>query len=180
MTLSARSVLEELKACGATFCVGLADTALSPLAALLENDPSVRFVPVTREGEAFALASGLWVGGQNPVILAQNTGLLESGDGLRGTVQRMRVPVLCLITYRGYSSLAAKDAPAPSRPRVPDDFSRPSLDSAALITEPTLSAWGVPFGFLKSNADLPKIRKFFRLARRESRAAALLVTKNMT
>jgi sulfopyruvate decarboxylase subunit alpha len=180
MTLGARSVLEELKACGVTFCVGLADTALGPLAALLKHDRSVRFVPVTREGEAFALAAGLWVGGENAVILAQNTGLLESGDGLRGTVQRMRVPVLCLVTYRGYASLRGKGAPLPSRPRLPDDFSRAALDSAALITEPTLEAWGVPFGLLESDSDLPKIRRYFRRARRESRATALLVTRNMT
>lgn len=177
--LSARSVLEELKACGVTFCVGLSDTALAALSALLRNDRSVRFVPVTREGEAFALASGLWIGGQNAVILAQNTGVLESGDGLRGTVQRMRVPVLCLVTYRGYSSLPGKDARAPSGPRAPDDFSQPGLDSAALVTEPTLTAWGVPFAFLESDGDLPKIRRYFRRAQRESRAVALLVTKNM-
>jgi sulfopyruvate decarboxylase subunit alpha len=179
MTLSARAVLEELKACRVTFCVGLADTALGALTALLRGDRSVRFGPVTREGEAFAMASGLWVGGQNPVILAQNTGILESGDGLRGTVQRMRIPVLCLVTYRGYSSLRGEKAPEPSEPRSPDDFSQPGLDSAALITEPTLKAWGVPFGFLESDADLPNIRRYLLRARKESRAAALLVTKNM-
>ena len=178
--LSARSVLEELKACGVTFCVGLADTALGALTALLDNDHSVRFVPVTREGEAFALASGLWIGGQNAVILAQNTGLLESGDALRGTAQRMRVPVLCLITYRGYSNVLGQKTYTPSEPRDPDEFSKPDLDSAALVTEPTLNAWGVPFEFLNSDADLPKILQSFSRAQRESRPVALLVTNNMS
>jgi sulfopyruvate decarboxylase subunit alpha len=177
--LSARSVLEELKVCQVTFCVGLADTALAALAVLLENDPALRFIPVAREGEAFALASGLWIGGKNAVILAQNTGLLESGDALRGTVQRLRAPVLCLITYRGYSSLAGGTARAPSGRRSAGDFSRPTLDSAALVTESTLEAWGVPFDILGSDADLPKIRRSFRRARRESRAVALLVTSPM-
>ena len=177
--LSARSVLEELKACRVTFCVGLADTAFAALTALLDNNPSVRFVPVTREGEAFALASGLWIGGQNAVILVQNTGLLESGDALRGTAQRMRVPVLCLVTYRGYSTLLGKKTRMPSEPRDPDEFSKPDLDSAALITEPTLNAWGVPFEFLNSDADLPRIPQSFSRAQRESRPVALLVTNNM-
>jgi sulfopyruvate decarboxylase subunit alpha len=178
--LSARAVLEELKACRVTFCVGLADTALAALTALLDNDHSVRFLPVTREGEAFALASGLWIGGQNAVILVQNTGFLESGDALRGTAQRMRVPVLCLITYRGYSKVRGKKTYSPSEPRDPDEFSQPDLDSAALITEPTLNAWGVPFEFLDSDADLPKILQSFSRAQREFRPVALLVTDNMS
>jgi sulfopyruvate decarboxylase subunit alpha len=177
--LSARPVLEALKACQVTFCVGLADSALAALTALLESDRSVRFIPVTREGEAFSLASGLWIGGQNAVVLIQNTGLLESGDALRGTAQRMRVPLVCLVTYRGHSGLRGQGALAPSAPRSADDFSQPDLDSAALITEPTLNAWGVPFEFLDSDADLPKIPQAFRRAQRESRAVALLVTRNM-
>jgi sulfopyruvate decarboxylase subunit alpha len=178
--LSARAVLEELKACHVTFCVGLADTALTALATLVDNDQSMRFLPVTREGEAFALASGLWIGGQNAVILVQNTGLLESGDALRGTAQRMRVPILCLITYRGYSKLHGKKTYTPHEPRDPDEFSQPDLDSAALITEPTLHAWGVPFEFLNSSADLPKIPRSFSRAQKELRPVALLVTDNMS
>jgi sulfopyruvate decarboxylase subunit alpha len=177
--LTARRVLEELKACQVTFCVGLADTALAALAVLLENDPSVRFIPVTREGEAFALASGLWIGGKNAVILAQNTGVLESGDALRGTVQRLRAPVLCLITYRGHSGLPERPARAPSGERLAEDFSEAALDSAALVTEPTLEAWGVPFDILDSDADLPKIGQSFRRAQRESRTVALLLTSPM-
>lgn len=177
--LSARLVLEELKACGVTFCAGLADTASAALASLLENDRSVRFVAVTREGEAFALASGLWIGGRAAAVLVENTGLLESGDALRGTAQRMRVPVLCLITYRGYSKMAGQKTPSPSEPLDPDLLSRPDLDSAAIITEPTLKAWGVPFDFLDSDADLPKISQAFSRARRESRPVALLVTSPM-
>jgi hypothetical protein len=53
------------------------------------------------------------------------------------------------------------------------------LDSAALVTEPTLNAWGIPFEFLTSDADLPKIRQSFGRAQKESRPAALLVTSNM-
>ena len=177
--LSAKAVLAELKACRVTFCVGLADTALTALAALVENDPSTRFLPVTREGEAFALASGLWIGGQNAVVLVQNTGFLESGDALRGTAQRMRVPLLCLIGYRGYSKLPGGRTDTPSGPRDPDELGRPDLDSAALATEPTLNAWGVPFDFLNSDDDLPKIRRSFSRAQEESRPVALLVTENM-
>jgi len=173
-------VLEELKASRVTFCVGLADTALVALTTLLDHDQAIRYIPVTREGEAFALASGVWMGGQNPVILVQNTGLLESGDALRGTAQRMRVPLLCLITYRGYSDVQGQKRRRLSPLQSADELSKADLDSAALFTEPTLKAWGVPFGFLGSDADLPKIRHSFNRAQKESRPVALLVTNTMS
>lgn len=177
--LQAKLVLEELKACGVTYVVGLADNSSAALAALFSHDDSVRFLAVTREGEAFALASGLWIGGKNAAVVVQNTGFLESGDGLRGTAQRMRIPLLCLITYRGYSKMHRPAASEIPEPWDPDKFSRPDLDSAALVTEPTLDAWGVPFDFLHSDADLPKISQAFSRAQRESWPVALLVTQDM-
>jgi sulfopyruvate decarboxylase subunit alpha len=177
--LQARLVFKELKACGVTHVVGLADNTSAALAALLSRNDSMRFLAVTREGEAFALASGLWIGGKNAAVVVQNTGLLESGDGLRGTAQRMRIPLLCLITYRGYSKIRHPAAGETPEPWDPDKFSRPDLDSAALVTEPTLGAWGVPFDVLNSDADLPKISQAFSRAQRESWPVALLVTQDM-
>ena len=95
---------------------------------------------MTREGEAFAVASGLWLGGAHPVVLIQNTGLLESGDSLRGTAMRMGVPLLCLVTYRGYHKL-------PKEGGGPDVMTRAEVDSVAVVTEPTLDAWRVPYEF---------------------------------
>lgn len=93
---------------------------------------------VTREGEAFAVASGLWLGGAYPVVVIQNTGLLESGDSLRGTAIRMGVPLLCLVTYRGYHTL-------PKQGGAPDEMTRADVDSVAVVSEPTLDAWRVPY-----------------------------------
>jgi sulfopyruvate decarboxylase subunit alpha len=178
--LQARLVLKELEACGITHIVGLADNASAALVALLENHDSMRFVAVTREGEAFAVASGLWIGGKNAAVLVQNTGFLESGDGLRGTAQRMRIPLLCLITYRGISKLPRRTVFTAAENLSLDDLSRPDLDSAALVTEPTLKAWGVPFDVLKSDGDLPRISEAFSRAQRESRPVALLVSTDVS
>ncbi|HAC05532.1 MAG TPA: phosphonopyruvate decarboxylase, partial [Gemmatimonadetes bacterium] len=46
-----------------THVVGLPDNTSAPLFDALQSHPSVRLVTVTREGEAFAIASGLWLGG---------------------------------------------------------------------------------------------------------------------
>jgi len=177
--VTARSLLSELKACGVSHVVGLADNSSAALLSLLGNDDSVSFIAVTREGEAFALASGLWIGGKTAVVVVQNTGLLESGDGLRGTAQRMRIPLVCFITYRGYEGKPFRLAKTERGPWTIEDFSRADLDSAAIVTEPTLKAWNVPFEFLESDADLAKVARAFSRAERESRPVALLITGDM-
>ncbi len=132
---------------------------------------------MTREGEAFALAAGLWMGGRNPLVLIQNTGLLESGDSLRGTLLRMRIPVVCLVTYRGYAKLARWGSPAPEP--TAEILGRPDLDSVAVMTEPTLRAWGVPFDFLHTDDDVAKISAAFAQAQQRSAPVAVLVTQDL-
>lgn len=174
----ARLIVEELKRQQVTHVVGLPDNTSKALFELLHAEPWIKVLTVTREGEAFAVASGLWVGGAHPVVLIQNTGLLESGDALRGTAMRMRVPLVCLVTYRGYARLAA----LPQRPERLDGewLSRPDLDSTALVTEPTLRAWGLPFDFLHEDADLPRLEAAFRQARELEQPVAVLVTRDTT
>ena len=177
--LTARSVLRELEACGVSCVAGLPDNSSAGLIAVLRGENSVRFVEVTREGEAFGVASGFWIGGGQAAVLIQNTGLLESGDALRGTAQRMRVPLLCLVTYRGYGKIPREAGLSGPESWDAGMFSQAAVDSAALVTEPTLRAWGVPFETLGSDAELPKIRQAFARAQKESRPVALLVTANM-
>ena len=118
------------------------------------------------------------MGGRAPAVLIQNTGLLESGDSFRGTVQRMRVPLLCLITFRGYARLE-RVGPRPDK-LDPHLLSRPDVDSAALLTEPTLHAWGLPFDYLHEEQDVPKVNAWVEKAHRLSGPVALLITRNMT
>jgi len=174
----ARSIVEALRRAGITDLVGLPDNSSAALFALLKEggEPVIRLV--TREGEAFAMAAGLWMGGRVPAVLIQNTGLLESGDSFRGTVLRMRVPLLCLITFRGYAKLERVG----QRLGEPDPhlLSRPDLDSAALLTEPTLRAWGLPFDYLHDQKDIPRVSASVEKAHRLSAPVALLVTRDMT
>ena len=139
----------------------------------------MRFITVTREGEAFAIAAGLWLGGKTPVVLIQNTGFLESGDSLRGTAVRMRVPLLCLITYRGYRKLRSWQAEHGAPALDAGSLSCAGLDSAALVTESTLKAWRVPLDFLHEDGHLMKIADAFRLAYAQSQPVALLVTDDL-
>jgi sulfopyruvate decarboxylase subunit alpha len=171
--VQARLVLEELRRCGVTHLVTLPDNASAALLSRVAGEGAPRLVWVAREGEAFAIAAGLWVGGAVPLVLIQNTGLLESGDALRGTAMRMRVPLVCLVTYRGHASLSALGG-APAAPEG-ELLSRADVDSVAVLTEPTLRAWGVPYDFLRADADVPRLGEAFARAAEREQPVALLV-----
>ena len=174
--IQARSVLQELKKQHISHIIGLPDNSSAGFFQLASRDEDVKSIFVTREGEAFAIAAGLWLGGKRPVILIQNTGLLESGDGLRGTALRMRVPLVCLITYRGYHKRGHDRVTPPFEARVLD---RADLDSAALVTEPTLKAWGVPYYLLHDEGGLAVIPEAFSRAGRCSQPVAVLITDSL-
>ncbi len=171
-------VIQELKKCGITHMLGLPDNTSATLFSLLADDPDIDLITVTREGEAFAMASGLWLGGKVPAIVIQNTGLLESGDAYRGTALRMRVPLLCLITYRGYARMNDLHERVPEEPEV-DNYSRSDIDSAGVVTEPTLKAWALPYVFLHTDQDIDKISSAFTRAEKESRPVAVLITEHI-
>jgi sulfopyruvate decarboxylase subunit alpha len=178
--MQASRILHELRNNRVTHVVGLPDNASAALFSLLSAAGEPQLVAVTREGEAFAIAAGLWVGGKIPVLLIQNTGLLESGDGLRGTVMRMRIPLVCLVTYRGYSTMT-REKFAPLHDSVnPEILSQPDVDSVALLTEPTLKAWGLSYDVLLEAEDLSKISQAFKKAEASKSPTVLLIPRELT
>lgn len=173
--LTTRRFLDTFKELKITHVVGLPDNSTAALFHELADDPDIYLINVTREGEAFATAAGLWMGGQNPLVLIQNTGFLESGDALRGTLTRMRVPVVMLVSYRGYKSLINPTPPT----LTPDDLSRRDVDSVATLLEPTLRAWNIPYDLVADNADLPKIRAACDQAQTEMRPTAVIIAETI-
>ncbi len=157
---SAEKIVDELKKWNVTHVVGLPDNGTSGIYERLNADPDVDVITVTREGEAFAIASGLYVGGKQPVVVIQSTGFLESGDAIRGTAFSMQIPLVTLIGYRGYNTME------PDSPRV---------DTAATFLEPTLKAWKFPYSKLETDDDVPYISEAFEKARGTSMPAAVLL-----
>lgn len=162
---SAQKIVNELKKQDITHVIGVPDNGSARIYELLRSEPEIEVITVTREGEAFAIASGLYVGGKRPVIIIQNTGFLESGDAIRGTVVNMRVPVVVFIGYRGYHN------------RDEDDQ---WIDSVATFLEPTLKAWNLPYEMLETDADLPCIQRAFEKIAETSLPAAVLLIGHAT
>ncbi len=173
--LSASSIVDILHRESVTDVVGVPDNSSAALYTLLERDAAIAVRPVTREGEAFSLACGLWMGGRQPILLIQNTGLLESGDAFRGTAMRMRIPLPCLVTYRGYAKMMKLFGQAPPAPD-PEMLSRSEVDSIGPMTEPTLRAWGLNHDFVHGDEDLPRLVTVFERARTLQAPVAALIT----
>ena len=155
--LSPETVLEELKKNGVTHVVWLPDSETNWLYMLMEAEPTLDLIAVSREGQAFSTAAGLAVGGAKPVILIQNTGLQESGDSMRGWVMGMHIPVVLMVGYRGYT-------------RHGDN-----TDTAATYTEPFLNAMGVNYYLVETDEDAERISIAYEEAKTNKRPVAILV-----
>lgn len=170
------AVVSTLVDAGITHVLGVPDNTSGPLFLALERIPGPRAVIVTREGEAFAMASGLWLGGASPLVFVQNTGFLESGDALRGTAARMGAPIPIVVNGRGYAKME-RHGIVRETPRTRELLVRADVDSVALLTEPTLDAWAVPWSACRPGDDVnAAIRRTVDAAREQERPVALLLT----
>ena len=160
--LTARKVLDELKKCGITHVVWLPDTEARFMYEAMMSQHEITLVQVCREGEAIAIATGLMLGGKEPVVLHQSTGFFESGDSVRGLALDLRLPLLLLIGYRGWH----RDAPL--------------TDSAAVFIEPILDAWGIKHYLIETDRDVGKISMGYREAHKTSKPVAILIGSEYT
>ena len=158
--MQARLILEALICHGVTHVVGLPDNGSRSLFEILEAHDPIKVMLVSREGEAFAIASGLLVGGARPLVLIQNTGLLEAGDAFRGTAYNMGLPLVMMIGYRGYGGH-----------REGGD----RVDSAATFLAPTLDAWRIPYTIATSDEDVSQINSAFDRAENTSLPTAVVL-----
>ena len=142
---------------GVTHVVWLSDSETNFLYQLMQAEPSLRLVPVSREGLAFSIAAGISTGGRTPVILIQNTGLMESGDSMRGWTIQMEVPVVLMVGYRGWTRHGV------------------NTDTAATYTERFLHAFNINYYMVEEGDDAERISIAFAEAKKTKRPVAVLV-----
>ena len=161
-SLTAKRVLDELKKCGVTHIVWLPDSEAIFMYEVMMSQHEITLVPVCREGEAIAIATGLILGGKNPVVLHQNTGFFESGDSVRGLGLDLNLPLLLLIGYRGWR----RDAPM--------------TDSAAIFLEPMLDTWGIKHYLVETDEDMGKVSTSYQEAQETNKMVAILIGSEYT
>lgn len=124
---SGEQVATLLRDCGFTHVVTVPDSTLGAWEPAIEES-GLRLIRVCREGEAWAIAAGLYLGGARPLVLIQCTGLFESGDALRNVLHDWKLPLLSIIGYRSYL----------------DQSTLPG-DTCLVFTEPILTAWQIDY-----------------------------------
>ena len=155
--LSPETVMRQMKQNGVTDIVWLPDSETNWLYLLMQADPALRLVGVTREGHACSIAAGLYAGGRKPMLLIQNTGMMESGDSIRGWLMGLNVPVVLMVGYRGYTRHGV------------------NTDTAATYTERFLMAFNIPFFLVENDSDSDRISQAFALADKTRQPVVVLV-----
>jgi sulfopyruvate decarboxylase TPP-binding subunit len=154
-------VVAALKECGVTHVIWIPDSEIGTWESALLAEPALQLVRVCREGEAMAVAAGLILGGRQPVVVIQCTGLFEAGDALRNVIYDMKLPLFVVIGVRSY--YAARQGK--------------TKDNCPVFTEPILQAWQIPYTLLDRNHTAADLATAYRQARAEKRAGAVLVAE---
>jgi sulfopyruvate decarboxylase TPP-binding subunit len=153
-------VVSALEECGITHVLWVPDTELGAWEPAFAAS-KLALVRVCREGEAFATAAGLWLGGKKPIVLIQCTGLFEAGDALRNVVHDMKLPLFFVVGVRNY--FAHQDGK--------------TTDSCPVFTEPIVRAWDIPYTVLDRRHTVNDLMSAYRQAQTEQRAGAVLIAE---
>jgi sulfopyruvate decarboxylase TPP-binding subunit len=157
--LEGPAVAKALKEAGVTHFVWIPDSDLGTWEPAILATPGLKLVRVCREGEAIALAGGLLLGGQRPLIVIQCTGLFEAGDALRNLVHDMKLPLFFIIGIRSYLAHQKKA----------------TADTCPVFTEPIMKAWQVPYTILDATKSAADLAAAYRQAWAEKRSGAVLI-----
>ena len=156
----AQRIVAGLEAAGVTLAASVPDTWIGKLMATVRASPKIRAVDAAREEEAVAIACGAGLAGGRGAVLIQNAGLFNCGGVLAGLVDLYQIPCFFIVSYRG-------DA------RDPVYYHEPK----GRATEPTLSAWRLPYAIADRTADLAgQVAQGVERAVESRGASVLLIT----
>ncbi|HJU73347.1 MAG TPA: hypothetical protein VJ717_06360 [Gemmatimonadaceae bacterium] len=144
---------------GITHIITVPDSTIGRWEQAIEQS-GIDLVRVCREGEAWAIAGGLYLGGATPLVMIQCTGLFESGDALRNMLHDWKLPLYSVIGYRSYLN----------QDTLPGD-------TTLVFTEPILAAWQLDVRLITEPSQLPAIAEHYRACRAASRPGVALIAE---
>jgi sulfopyruvate decarboxylase TPP-binding subunit len=159
--LDGPSVVAALQDCGVTHVVWIPDSDIGQWEPALSSASGLQLLRVCREGEAIALAAGLHLGGQNPIVVIQCTGLFEAGDTLRNILYDLHLPLFLIVGVRSYHAHQKGT----------------STDSCPVFTEPIVQAWRIPYAVFDRNHTAGDLASMYRKARSKGESFAVLLAE---
>src|SRR5436190_18791642 len=93
--------LDRLEQHGFNFFTGVPCSLFEGVTRILDAEPRYGYVSAVREDSALGLAAGAYLGGRQPVVLMQNSGLGVSVNALTSLHQIYDMPALLVVSWRG-------------------------------------------------------------------------------
>ena len=159
--LDGTSIARALAGCGVTHVVWIPDSVLGTWDHALDTAPELALIRVCREGEAFAVAAGLHLGGAKPVAVMQCTGLFEAGDSLRNFVHDLGLPLFALVGVRNLT-----------RHRQGK-----TGDTAPRFAEAIVRAWQIPYRIFEADTTADALAAEYVEAQAAGRAELVLLAE---
>lgn len=159
--LDGPSVVAALKACGVSHVIWVPDSELGAWEPALTGPEGLPLVRVCREGEAFAVAAGLLLGGKKPIVIVQCTGLFEAGDSLRNVIHDLQLPLFLIVGVRSFYLF--RDGK--------------TADTCPVYTEPIMRAWQIPYTVLDHEHTAADLVQAYHQAQSEARSGAVLIAE---
>ena len=160
---ASRLIFDALKANGVSLLSALPETWLVHLIRMAEDDADLTLVRLAKEEEGVGISAGAHLAGVKSVMLMQNHGFLQSINGIVSCAQLYRIPLLMLISHRGWFG-----------------ESDPWQTEGGLVTIPVLDALRIPYDTLESRDHVVhRIAKALTLAHATNRPVALLLGRDL-
>jgi len=129
--LLASEVIKRFKERGYGPYIGVPCSFLKPLINYVIDHEPGGYLIVNNEGEAVAIAAGIYLGGRSPVVMFQNSGLGNAVNPLTSLNYIFKIPVLLIVTWRG----------------EPDHPDEPQHQLMGSVTERLLALLEIPYSF---------------------------------
>ena len=159
-SIPAGTLADELERMQIRWVVSVPDTHQRTLIAELERRPAIRLLTCCTEDEGVAIASGLYLGGENAVLMIQHAGLYASVNNLRGIGLDAQIPLFMMIGLLN---------------REPELAPRESKRSMVRLSEPLLDTLGIPYRLLEGPDDIGDLDTIYKLSRERHGPAAALI-----
>jgi len=153
-------IVELISELGITHVVWVPDSTLGQWEEALAAAPNTQLVRVCREGETWAVAAGLHLGGARPLVIIQCTGLFESGDALRNAVHDYKLPLFAIVGYRSYLNQSTLPG-----------------DTCLVFTEPILDAWRLDYRLIDSPEKFSQIGEHYIACREAGQPGVALIAE---
>ncbi|MCQ6962648.1 sulfopyruvate decarboxylase subunit alpha [Methanolobus chelungpuianus] len=140
-----KAVYNGIKDAGIDLIVSVPCINLRELISLVDRDPEIIHVPVTREEEGVGICAGAYMGGRRPAILMQNSGLGNSINALASLNLLYGIPLVMIMSHRGVEGepVCAQVPMGELTPKLLDTLGIPYFipDSMANAAEDVKMAW---------------------------------------